>query len=161
ISLLCSPLVEGLAFGFPSKGTDPLATSAPVALPKTLAEIDREIANIETQLKGVRARQTSSNSTWSSGGLLSEATADELREREQLLQQWAIALDQRERYLEMLKEVRRTNQERKTERENWHGFQQPPTIVVAEQLTDTVSARRLELGTGRMFLSILDGEIAR
>jgi len=72
-----------------------------------------------------------------------------------------IALDQQGRHLRGLKEIRRLNRERSAEAETWRGFARPPTAMMAEQLTDEVSARRLELRTAQMLLSILEGEISR
>jgi hypothetical protein len=136
-------------------------TNAPVGLPQTAEEIDGAVARIETRLNFVRLKVSAPKITETAAVISLAASPDELMEREQLLQRWVIALEQHGRHLRSLKEIRRLNQERSTERESWRGFVQPPTVLMAEQLTDAVSARRLELRTAQMLLSILEGEIAR
>jgi hypothetical protein len=135
--------------------------NAPASLPKTTEEIDSAITRVETRLSEVRLKVSPRKTTEIAEAQALGATPEELVEREQLLQQWVIALDQYGRYLQSLKEIRRLNQERMLEQETWRGFDQRPTILVVEQLTDTVAAQRLEMRTGQMFLSILEGEIAR
>ncbi len=131
-------------------------------LPKTPEEIDVAIARIEKRLDEVQLRTSAPKNSERAAPIAFGASADELTERDHLLQQWTIALDEHARYLRSLKEVRRLNLERTNEQERWRGFAQPPTkIAVAEQLTDAVSARRLELRTAEMYLSIVDGEISR
>jgi hypothetical protein len=124
-------------------------------LPKTPEEIDNAIARVEARRTDVRAK--ASGIKPSQVMTVSVATQDELVEREQLFQQWLIALDQNARHLRSLKEIRRLNQER----DAWRGFVQPPTAAMAEQLTDLLSGQRLELRTAEMFLAILQGEISR
>lgn len=133
---------------------------ATVKLPKTPEAIDSAILQIEKRLG--EALPNSSVSL-PAGTMLSEfaPTAEEQLERDQLHQQWTLALEQHARYLRSLQDVRRLDAERSSEREQWHGFAQTPTIATTEQLTDAVSAGRLELRTAEMLLSILDGEIAR
>ena len=133
-------------------------------LPSTTEKIDHAIAELEARSKEVRRKSTAS--TASTTATLTPtaawpATPEDLAQSEQLLQQWTMALDQHARHLRMLKDVRRLNQERSSEEEAWRGFAEAPTILQTEQLTDAVSARRLELRTVQMFLSIVEGEITR
>jgi len=140
---------------------DGQTVNAPASLPKTAEEIDGAIARVETRLNAIRLKVAAPKTTETAAVAGLAATPDELAERGQLLQQWVIALNQHGRHLRSLKEIRRLNQERAAEQEAWRGFAQAPTVVMAEQLTDTVSARRLELRTAQMVLSILEGEISR
>jgi small-conductance mechanosensitive channel len=165
--VLIVAIAGGRAFGQPlpqvaprTAGPSPAGEAAAV-LPKTPAETDAAIAQLERRLKELRAQLTASkvDSTVAFNGL--GATAEELAERDQLLQQWAIALDQRVRYLRSLPETRHLCQEQNREHESWRGFAEPPNIVVAEQLTDAASAQRLELRSAQMLLSIFEGDAAR
>jgi len=146
-----------------SEGTsrDTQTASALASLPKTTEEIDGAIVRAEILLSDVRLKITAPKTTETAALSALAATSDELSEREQLLQQWEIALSRYAGHLHRLKEIRRLNQERAAEQESWRGFVQQPTVLMAEQLTDEVSARRLELRTAQMLLSILESEISR
>src|SRR5262245_32352428 len=121
------PLSEGAAQYAQS------ANSAPL-VPKTNEEIDRAIVRLETRLGDARGRLSATKATKNITSTDLAATEEELTERDQLLQQFVIALDQHARYLRNLKDIRRLNQERITERETWRGFALPPTAPLAEQL---------------------------
>ena len=147
--------IPGLSEGA-AENQDPKAR-----LPKTEEEIDRAVGQVEARLKEARAKASPGQST---NTVLAEplaATTEELAERNQLLQQWVIALDQHARYLRNLREIRRNNREHAGEQEAWRGFAEAPSAALAERLRDEISAQRLEYRTGQMLLSILEGEIAR
>lgn len=144
------------------------AEPAPIEIPKSssaslpiTAKIDEAISSLETFRAEVRRKASLPGISAENASAALAATPEELVQKEQLLQQWGLALDQHTRHLRLLKEVRRLMQERATEEESWHGFSQPPTMLLAEQLTDLVSARLLELRTTQMSLSIFEGEIPR
>lgn len=140
-----------------AEGSQPGSIKA--ILPRSAEETDKAIARVETLSGVVRAKLAAAGNGENTDS--ETATADELTERRQLLQQWLAALDQEGRYLQHLKEVRELNQERNLEQESWHGFREAPTLLAGEQLTDAVSAQRLELRSARMMLSIFENEIAR
>jgi hypothetical protein len=130
-------------------------------LPNSAEEIAGALARVEARLNEVRHRIAAPKPTETAAVAAVAATPDELAERDQSLQQWAIALDQQGRYLRSLAEIRKLNGERDAEQEAWRGFVQTPTAAVTEQLADAVSAGRIEVRTARMLLSILEGEISR
>jgi potassium efflux system protein len=136
------------------------APGARVSLPQTGREVDEAIVRVETRQGEIRPQLAAAKSNRITGPD-SAATPDELVEQQELLQRWIIALDQQGHYLRSLKENRQLDQERKLERETWHGFAQPITAATAEHLTDAVSAQQLELRAGQMYLSILEGELTR
>lgn len=134
-----------------------------VSFPKSAAEVAAAIERVEACLAEPRLKAASTSSTGSQTAEVAalSATTDELAERDFALQQWRIALEQQLRYLRGLAETRHRNVAWAGEEESWHGFAEPATIVTAEQLTDEVSAQRLQLRTAVMLLPIFESEIAR
>lgn len=143
-----------------SGGPREIKGAVATVLPTTAAEIDAAIAALQLQAGEVRKKCSAEKSTGTEGDMFA-ASGPDVRESERLLRDWGAALDQHARHLRMLKEVRRLAEERNTQEESWRGFPQPPSVLESEQLTDLVSARRLELRTAEMFLSIVEGEITR
>lgn len=131
------------------------------ALPESAADLDAAIASVDQRLDEVRALVSAWKTTPSGATNSVLLSADELSERNQIGQQWSAALDQHARSLRSLKKLRGRQEERSLQEENWHGFPQPPNIAVAEQLTDSVSAQRLDLRSAEMLLAILNGEASR
>src|ERR1041384_73135 len=73
-----------------SRDTQTASTLA--SLPKTTEEIDGAIVQAEIRLRDVRLKVTAPKTTETAALSALAATSDELAEREQLLQQWEIAL---------------------------------------------------------------------
>ncbi len=134
-------------------------SASTASLPVT-SKIDEVISSLEAARAEVRRKALLPGFSTAHAAAIA-ATPEELVQKEQLLQQWGLALDQHTRHLRLLKEIRRVSLERAAEEEAWHGFVQPPTMLLAEQLTDLVSARRLELRSAQMSLSMFEGEIPR
>lgn len=163
LTLLVSERLQGRVMGqAPDVSTNGAQTpNSCVALPKTVGEIDAAIGRVEARLNELRLKVAAFKTTDSAVTFALAATPDEITARDVSLQQWVIALDQQGRYLRGLKETRRLNEERAAKQESWHGFAQRPTMATTEQLTDTISAQRLQLRTAQMLLPILEGELAR
>ncbi|MFO1498243.1 MAG: mechanosensitive ion channel [Verrucomicrobiota bacterium] len=147
---------EGLA-GFPTESRSRSeAAAGPTVLPATDEQIDAALARVEKRLAQVR-RRLSVLSELAVGS--TRAGSDSLKQGAEPFQQWIVALDQHARYLRKLKELRRT--EGKGAVEGVAGIATSLTAAAAEQLTDSLATKNLELRREQMLLSILEAEIAR
>jgi potassium-dependent mechanosensitive channel len=129
-----------------------LSANPDAQLPGTPDEIDRAIAQIESRLAHVRERATAA---------APEATPDERVEKQRLVQQWTAALDLQSRLWRRLNDVRRLNQERATESQNWRGFTEPPpySLALVEGLRDAIAGQRLEVQNRQMMLTIFENGV--
>lgn len=129
-------------------------TNASTGLPTANEQLASMVVQIEAQLEAVRAQ---------AGTATPEATSEELAERQQILQQWAIALDAELRSLRRLNEVRELNRDRRTEAETWSGFTEKPPypLSLVERLRDDLAAQRLGAQTQELMLSIALNGVTR
>ncbi len=132
-----------------------------VMLPASPAAIDQAMDGLGKTIAEIRHRLAASPGANAAAGDSTTAPAAGAQESARLLQQWIVALDQRVRHLAKLKELRHQTSKHTAERDAWQGFALPPTAAATEELADLMSAQQREQEAGRLFLAIVQGEIAR
>src|SRR6185436_12705782 len=105
------------------------------SLPKSPEEITALLTRTDSRIRDARHKLSSAGISDATATAALSATPDELAEREQLLGQTVIALDQEGRYLRSLTEIRRLSDQHRAELDSWQGFTEPPTTMLTEQLT--------------------------
>lgn len=153
---------QGRRSGRVAAAASPESTGALARLPATAAEIDALLAQLGARLVSVRSQITSHTATAAQVSPPG-ATADEMAERQRLLQQWLASLDAQTRSLRRLNEVRALSRVWIQEQETWTGFSVPPPypISLVEQLRDAVAGQQSEAQALQMEITILAGEVER
>jgi potassium-dependent mechanosensitive channel len=132
-----------------------------VALPASEEEIDKEIARLQTRLEEVRSRASSSPGEGipGKGNGLGAALPEEVAEWQRLTFETVYLLENHMNSLQDLKEIRKANRERATERNEWKGFSEKPPYPVSflEDLYATIKDKQFEMQMAEVKRRITEG----
>ena len=132
-----------------------------VTLPASEEEIDKEIARLQSQLEEIRSRAGSSPGEGipGEGNGLGAALPEEVAEWQRLTFETIYLLENHMNSLQDLKEIRKANRERATERNEWKGFAEKPPYPVSflENLYATIKDKQFEMQMVEVKRKITEG----
>ena len=132
-----------------------------VTLPASEEDIDKEIARLQTRLQEIRSRASSSAGEGipREGNGLGAAFPEEVAEWQRLTFETVYLLENHLNSLQDLKEIRKANRERTTERNEWKGFTERPPYPVSflEDLYATIRDKQFEKQMAEVKRKITEG----
>jgi len=132
-----------------------------VTLPGSEEEIDKEIVRLQARLRETRSQTSSSpgEETAREGNGLGAALPEEVAEWQQLTFETIYLLENHLNSLQDLKEIRKANRERATERNEWKGFAEKPPYPVSflEGLYATIRDKQFEKQMAEVKREITEG----
>ena len=134
-----------------------------VTLPASEEEIDKEIVRLQARLQEIRSRTSVSPGEGipGEGNGLGAALPEEVAEWQRLAFETVYLLENHLNSLQDLKEIRKANRERTTERNEWKGFAEKPPYPVSflEGLYAAIRDKQFEMQMAEVKREIAEGQL--
>jgi potassium efflux system protein len=134
-----------------------------VTLPASDEEIDKEIVRLQARLRETRSQTNSSQREGipGEGNGLGAALPEEVAEWQRLNFETVYLLENHLNSLQDLKEIRKANKERATERNEWKGFAEKPPYPVSflEGLYAAIRDKQFEMQMAEVKREITEGQL--
>jgi potassium efflux system protein len=134
-----------------------------VTLPASEEEVDQEIVRLQSRLREIRSRAIPSTGEGTNGKRngMAAALPEEVAEWKRLDFEFIYLLEGHLKALQGLKEIRKANDDRAVERNEWQGFAEKPPFPVSflEDLYDSIKDKQFERNMVDVRREIAEGQL--